>query len=76
MTDIQDTPEGGTPRSRHTVVVPNSIDMVSLLGPGDEHLALLSNVATLFSDEEQIAKLKAASTPQELYALLQTVNEG
>ncbi len=36
MTDTQNTP--GT---RHTVVVPNSIDMVSLLGPGDEHLAML-----------------------------------
>jgi len=50
--------------------------VVGIAGKGDEHLALLSNVATLFSDEEQIAKLKAASTPQELYALLQTVNEG
>jgi phosphate starvation-inducible PhoH-like protein len=27
--------------TRHTVVVPNSINMVSLLGPGDEHLALI-----------------------------------
>jgi phosphate starvation-inducible PhoH-like protein len=27
--------------TRHTVVVPHSIDMVSLLGPGDEHLAQL-----------------------------------
>ena len=25
----------------HTVVVPNSINMVSLLGPGDEHLTLM-----------------------------------
>ena len=25
----------------HTVVVPNSIDMVSVLGPGDEHLRLI-----------------------------------
>ncbi|WP_261164927.1 PTS mannitol transporter subunit IICBA [Microbacterium sp. Marseille-Q6965] len=50
--------------------------VVGIAGKGDEHLALLSNVATLFSDEEQIARLKAASTPQELYALLQTVNEG
>ena len=33
MTDVHTT--------RHTVVVPNSIDMVSLLGPGDEHLAQL-----------------------------------
>ncbi|MEQ6903002.1 PhoH family protein [Nocardioides sp. YIM 152588] len=27
--------------TRHTVVVPNSIDMVSLFGPGDEHLVQL-----------------------------------
>jgi phosphate starvation-inducible protein PhoH and related proteins len=29
------------PATKHTVVVPNSINMVSLLGPGDEHLALI-----------------------------------
>ncbi|OCG74276.1 PTS mannitol transporter subunit IICBA [Microbacterium sediminis] len=50
--------------------------VVGIAGKGDEHLSLLSNVATLFSDDEQIAKLKAAATPEELYALLQTVNEG
>ena len=27
--------------TKHVVVVPNSINMVSLLGPGDEHLAVL-----------------------------------
>ncbi|TYL51802.1 PhoH family protein [Nocardioides sp. BGMRC 2183] len=32
------SPVSGT---RQTVVVPNSIDMVSLFGPGDEHLGLL-----------------------------------
>ncbi|MEO7845960.1 MAG: PhoH family protein [Nocardioides sp.] len=33
----------GTPvtSTRHVVVVPNSINMVSVLGPGDEHLALI-----------------------------------
>ncbi len=48
MTDTQPQPTPRTSRSapgaeptRHTVVVPNSIDMVSLLGPGDEHLGLL-----------------------------------
>lgn len=30
-----------TPYPSHTVVVPNSIDMVSVLGPGDEHLGLI-----------------------------------
>ena len=29
------------PGTKHVVVVPNSINMVSLLGPGDEHLALI-----------------------------------
>src|SRR4051812_13014189 len=29
------------PGTRHTVVVPGSIDMVRLLGPGDDHLALI-----------------------------------
>ena len=33
-------PEKG-PGTKHVVVVPNSINMVSLLGPGDEHLALI-----------------------------------
>ena len=29
--------------TKHTVVVPNSVNMVSLLGPGDEHLGLLES---------------------------------
>ena len=29
------------PETQHTVVVPTSINMVSLLGPGDEHLTLM-----------------------------------
>ena len=37
MTDIQNSDA----RTRHTVVVPTSIDMVSLLGPGDAHLTLI-----------------------------------
>ena len=39
MTDTQH--REGTPGTRHTVEVPNSINMVSLLGPGDEHLGLI-----------------------------------
>ncbi len=45
---MTDTPAHGAPneqmqphQTRHTVVVPNSINMVSLLGPGDEHLAII-----------------------------------
>jgi phosphate starvation-inducible PhoH-like protein len=39
MTDTQQP--AGIHHTKHVVVVPNSINMVSLLGPGDEHLALL-----------------------------------
>jgi phosphate starvation-inducible PhoH-like protein len=37
---MTDTEQTGT---RHTVVVPASINMVSLLGPGDEHLSLIED---------------------------------
>ncbi|MGO4256804.1 PhoH family protein [Marmoricola sp. RAF53] len=33
--------DDGSPGTLHTVVVPTSINMVSLLGPGDEHLGLI-----------------------------------
>ncbi len=52
MTDIQHPPHGvpeagpegaratgERSRTQHTVTVPSSVDMVSVLGPGDEHLA-------------------------------------
>src|SRR6187551_1560734 len=35
------TDPGSPSGTRHVVVVPNSINMVSLLGPGDEHLAVI-----------------------------------
>jgi phosphate starvation-inducible PhoH-like protein len=61
MTDTQTSP--GT---RHTVVVPASINMVSLLGPGDAHLALIEdafeadihvrgNQVTLYGDPGEVA---------------------
>src|SRR4051812_27888761 len=39
MTDNPDDERG--PGTQHTVVVPTSVNMVALLGPGDEHLALI-----------------------------------
>jgi len=39
-TDASDA-NADRPQTVHTVVVPQSINMVSLLGPGDEHLALI-----------------------------------
>ena len=73
MTDSQQTVDDTTQDCRpaappqHTVVVvPNSINMVSLLGPGDEHLALIErsfgadvhvrgNQITLTGDPGEIA---------------------
>src|SRR3954463_9157876 len=41
-TDVGTTTQPTAPATtRHTVTVPNSINMVSLLGPGDEHLGLI-----------------------------------
>jgi phosphate starvation-inducible PhoH-like protein len=40
---MTDTPGSAAPRTRHTVVVPPSVDMVAVLGPGDEHLSLIED---------------------------------
>ena len=64
-----DTPQPGTPQQGHTVVVPNSIDMVSVLGPGDEHLRLIErafaatlhvrgNRIALAGDSQEVAKVE------------------
>jgi len=61
---MTDTP--AKPTTRHTVVVPASINMVSLLGPGDEHLRIIEdafaadihvrgNEITLHGDPGEIA---------------------
>lgn len=49
--------------------------VVGIAGKGDEHLDILSQIALIFSDDDDVARLKAATTPEELYALLSTVNE-
>lgn len=40
--------------------------VVGIAGKGDEHLGILSGVAIAFSDDDTVAKLQEASTPQEL----------
>ncbi|MGV9195243.1 PTS sugar transporter subunit IIA [Microbacterium sp. MC2] len=50
--------------------------VVGIAGKGDEHLEILSQIALLFSDENEVARLKQAATPEELFALLESVNEG
>ena len=70
-----------THQTRHTVVVPNSIDMVSLLGPGDEHLGLIErgfgceihvrgNRVTLHGDPGEVAL--AERLLDELVAIIRT----
>ncbi|WP_300267184.1 PTS sugar transporter subunit IIA [Microbacterium sp.] len=49
--------------------------VIGIAGQGDEHLEILSQIAILFSDEDDVAKLNAAATPDELFALLSAVNE-
>ena len=49
--------------------------VVGIAGRGDEHLEILSQIAILFSDEDDVATLNAAQTPDELYALLSAVND-
>ena len=49
--------------------------VMGIAGVGDEHLEILSQVALLFSDDDEVARLKAVQTPEELLALLATVNE-
>ncbi|AZH79191.1 MULTISPECIES: PTS sugar transporter subunit IIA [Microbacterium] len=50
--------------------------VIGIAGVGDEHLEILSRIALLFSEEDDVARLAAAQTPEELYALLSEVNEG
>lgn len=49
--------------------------VVGIAGRGDEHLEILSQIALLFADDDEVAGLKAAATPEDLFALLSAVNE-
>ncbi|HYH34844.1 MAG TPA: PhoH family protein [Nocardioides sp.] len=81
MTDTPYSADRAATRTRHTVVVPSSIDLVSLLGPADEHLALLEkafdadihvrgNRITLHGDPGEIAL--AERLLDELVSILRT----
>jgi PTS system mannitol-specific IIC component len=47
--------------------------VVGVAGAGDDHLALLSRIAGIFTDTEQVAALRAAATPEEVTAVLDAV---
>src|SRR5690606_23120602 len=48
--------------------------VVGIAGKGDEHLEILSQIALVFSDEDEVARLKAAQSPEDLFGLLSSVN--
>lgn len=48
--------------------------VVGIAGKGDEHLEILSQIALVFSDEDEVEKLKAVASPEELFHLLSSVN--
>ncbi|MDR6866274.1 PTS system mannitol-specific IIA component [Microbacterium resistens] len=48
--------------------------VIGIAGRGDEHLEILSQIAILFSEEDDVARLAAATTPDELFELLSEVN--
>lgn len=49
--------------------------VVGIAGVGDEHLEILSKIAIVFADMEQVERVLAAPTSAELYEILQQVNE-
>ncbi|MFD5226829.1 PTS mannitol transporter subunit IICBA [Microbacterium sp. NPDC058342] len=49
--------------------------VIGIAGKDGDHLQILAQIAELFSDEEDVARLNAAATPEELFALLSAVNE-
>ena len=49
--------------------------VIGIAGKGDAHLEILSQIAMLFSEDDDVAALTAAATPEDLFALLSAVNE-
>jgi phosphate starvation-inducible PhoH-like protein len=78
---MTDTQSHSGPTTKHTVVVPASVDMVSLLGPGDEHLEFIErsfgadvhvrgNQITLHGQPAEIALVERLL--EELVTLIRT----
>jgi len=49
--------------------------VVGIAGAGDDHLAVLSRIAQTFADEEKVAQLRAARTPEEVLAVLDVAGD-
>jgi len=48
---------------------------VGIAGVENGHLEILGKIAVVFSDSDEVEKLLAAGSSDELYQLLQAVNE-
>ncbi len=48
--------------------------VVGIAGAGNDHLALLSKLAGIFVDKEQVARLQAATSAQEIQDILSSVS--
>ncbi len=48
---------------------------VGIAGVENGHLEILGKIAIVFSDSDEVEKLLAASSAEEIYSLLQAVNE-
>jgi PTS system mannitol-specific IIA component len=49
---------------------------IGIAGVNNGHLAILNKIAIVFSDTDEVDKLVAAGSADELYTLLHAVNEG
>ena len=47
--------------------------VVGIAGPGDDHLTLLGSIAHVFLDEGKVAALAAATTKEDVTAVLDSV---
>jgi PTS system mannitol-specific IIC component len=47
--------------------------VLGIAGAGDDHLALLSRIAETFTDQEAVTRLREATTPDEVRAVLDVV---
>lgn len=48
--------------------------VVGIAGVNDEHLEILGRIALVFSDADQVERVLAAGTRDELFAILESVN--
>jgi mannitol PTS system EIIA component len=48
--------------------------IIGIAGKGDEHLEILSNIAIVVSEEENVEKIVSASTAEEVLSFFEGVN--